>query len=354
MRRISVLIATISLFLSGLAITPANAASYDGTNGTVNCSAGGFFTITSNVVTGNTGCLGEIEIPNTVTSIAGHSFQDVRVNKVTFATPSAVTSIESFAFAGATIASLNFPASVTSIGPYAFGWQWTDAEFVDPVAIPTALTSVTFDAGSTLTTLGRSAFAPNTNLRAITLPSTLTTLGPEVFDGDTSLAEITFLGSEPTLEEIGIPLASNAFRGLPLTAKVNVPWNATGFTPNGEGKWNGLTVVRGQDPAIAIEAARVAAAQASAADLASRTITAKKKYVAKPLATEVGVTIVSSKAKVSISVSRGSKRVCTKSGSKLKTLKAGSCLVTFTVQEPKPKGGKKPKATKTVKTLVVQ
>jgi hypothetical protein len=28
--------------------------------------------------------------------------------------------------------------------------------------------------------------------------------------------------------------------------------------------------------------------------------------------------------------------------------------VTFTVQEPKPKKGKKPKATKTVKTLVVQ
>ena len=43
-----------------------------------------------------------------------------------------------------------------------------------------------------------------------------------------------------------------------------------------------------------------------------------------------------------------------KSGSKLKTLKAGNCVVTFTVQEPKPKKGKKPKATKTVKTLVVQ
>ena len=105
------------------------------------------------------------------------------------------------------------------------------------------------------------------------------------------------------------------------------------------------------DPAIAIEAARVAAAQA---ELASRTVSAKKKYAVKPLAARTGVTIISSKAKVSISIAKMSKRNCTKSGSSLKTLKAGNCVVTFTVQEPKPKGGKKPKATKTVKTLVVQ
>jgi hypothetical protein len=39
---------------------------------------------------------------------------------------------------------------------------------------------------------------------------------------------------------------------------------------------------------------------------------------------------------------------------KLKTLKAGKCVVSFTVQEPKPKKGKQPKATKTTKTLVVK
>ena len=71
------------------------------------------------------------------------------------------------------------------------------------------------------------------------------------------------------------------------------------------------------------------------------------------MASKTGVTIVSSKVKVSISVAKPSKSVCAKSGSKLKTLRAGSCVVIFTVQEPKPKGGKKPKATKSVKTFVV-
>ena len=97
-----------------------------------------------------------------------------------------------------------------------------------------------------------------------------------------------------------------------------------------------------------------AAAQAAAAELASRTVGAKKKIAAKSLAQQTGVVIVSPKAKVSFKVAKSSKKVCTKSGSKLKTLSAGTCVVTFTVQEPKPKKGKKPKATKTVKTFVVQ
>lgn len=80
----------------------------------------------------------------------------------------------------------------------------------------------------------------------------------------------------------------------------------------------------------------------------------KKKHTAKSLAAKTCITTVSPKAKVSISVSKTSKKVCTKSGSKLKTVKAGNCVVTFTVQEPKPKKGKKPEATKTVKTLIIQ
>jgi hypothetical protein len=84
------------------------------------------------------------------------------------------------------------------------------------------------------------------------------------------------------------------------------------------------------------------------------TVVAKKTYAVRSLVKTVGLTNVSTKAIISISVAKSSKRICTKSGSKLKTLKAGNCIVTFTVQEPKPKKGKKPKATKTVKTLVVQ
>ena len=97
-----------------------------------------------------------------------------------------------------------------------------------------------------------------------------------------------------------------------------------------------------------------AVATAKAADLAARTIAAKKKYVVKTLAKRVKVPITSTKATVVLTVSKSSKKICVMSGAKLKTLKAGKCIVTFTVQEPKSKSGKKPKAKKTVKTLVVK
>jgi uncharacterized repeat protein (TIGR02543 family) len=95
-------------------------------------------------------------------------------------------------------------------------------------------------------------------------------------------------------------------------------------------------------------------AQAAAADLAARTVGTKKSFPAKSLAANIGIKNVSPKAKVTFSIAKSSKKVCSKSGSKIKTLSVGNCVVTFTVQEPKPKKGKKPKATKTVKTLLVQ
>jgi hypothetical protein len=94
--------------------------------------------------------------------------------------------------------------------------------------------------------------------------------------------------------------------------------------------------------------------QTSVVVTATPTIAAKKTFTAKYLAANVGVTLKSKKAIVSISVSKTSKKVCAKFGSKLKTLKAGNCVVTFTVQEPKPKKGNKPKATTTTKTLIVK
>ncbi|NBX51012.1 hypothetical protein EBT25_14045 [bacterium] len=94
--------------------------------------------------------------------------------------------------------------------------------------------------------------------------------------------------------------------------------------------------------------------QVPALTIATNVVVANKTYAARSLVKTVGLSHISSKANVSISVAKSSKKSCTTSGSKLKTLKAGNCVVTFTVQEPKPKGGKKPKATKTVKTLVVQ
>ena len=127
---------------------------------------------------------------------------------------------------------------------------------------------------------------------------------------------------------------------------------------NAYAKWTEIPVLPEQPPSDNPPATNTPSvdliAQAAAADLATRTVQAKSKFSGKALASRVGVSIVSPKAKVTFSVSKASKKICAKSGSSLKTLTAGNCIVTFTVQEPKPKKGKKPKATKTIKTLVVK
>lgn len=84
------------------------------------------------------------------------------------------------------------------------------------------------------------------------------------------------------------------------------------------------------------------------------TVATKKTYTARTLAKRVGIKIVSPKAHVIMTVASSSKKNCAIVAAKLKTLKAGKCVVTLTVQEPKPAKGKQPKATKTVKTLVIQ
>lgn len=102
-------------------------------------------------------------------------------------------------------------------------------------------------------------------------------------------------------------------------------------------------------------AAKAAAAKAAAAkDLKARTISVKKSYVPFALSKQVGVKVISSKAKVTMTVASSSKKNCAVVAGKLKTLKAGNCVVSITVQEPKPAKGKQPKATKTTKTLVVK
>jgi uncharacterized repeat protein (TIGR02543 family) len=94
--------------------------------------------------------------------------------------------------------------------------------------------------------------------------------------------------------------------------------------------------------------------QAQVVGATPETVSAKQKYSTKSLAAQAGVVMVSKNATVSVSVAKESKKVCAKSGSNIKTLKPGNCVLIFTIQEPKPKKGKKPKATKSVKTLVVQ
>jgi hypothetical protein len=83
-------------------------------------------------------------------------------------------------------------------------------------------------------------------------------------------------------------------------------------------------------------------------------ITLNKTYAANSLAKKFGVNIMSPKATVTLSIAKSSLKTCALAKTALKTLRRGNCVVTFTVQEPLSKNGKKSKATKTTKLLVVQ
>ena len=94
----------------------------------------------------------------------------------------------------------------------------------------------------------------------------------------------------------------------------------------------------------------VTVVEAAPAAVYAPTLKEKKSVTSKTLASGLAMAIPA-KAKVAVKRASASKKACRVSGTKIVGIKAGSCLVTVTVQGPKPKKGKKPAAV--VKTVVV-
>jgi hypothetical protein len=185
----------------------ANAAPYDsGTKtGDVSCTGGGYFSVASGVVTGNTVCIGvpvipvgvtsfsdsafassritEINIPNSVTSIGRYGLNSIgTLNTVTFEANSRLTSIGYAAFAySSNLTAINIPKSVTTIGPGAFYGT-------------TLLNAVTFEAGSSLTSIDVDAFS-SSGLTSIAIPAGVTSIGGNAFYGTTALTTYTYCGT---------------------------------------------------------------------------------------------------------------------------------------------------------------
>ena len=302
------------------------------------------FTVTDGVVSDGSSCAGTIKIPDGVISIGNNAFENATaLTAVTFGPGSVLVSIGNQAFKGTTSLTnitvdvgTELIASPTSVR--------SNKVSTTSVRATSITSSINFPAS--LTSIGDYAFSGATSITSITIPASVTSIGEYAFSGATALANFYFLGNKPTI-------GTNAFSNVALGGKALITPAATGFGPPGtSAALNGLVVeVVGATPAVVVDNS---AALAAAAELASRTISKKKLYVVKTLAKRVGIKIVSSKATVSLSVSKTSKQICVFAKSKLSTLKAGNCIVTFTVQEPTPKKGKKPTAKKTVKTLVVK
>ena len=109
-------------------VSPAHATSHVPAYGTYLCTTGvqsiatPNFTITAGVVSSGSSCAGAVVIPAGVTSIGAFTFYGTTaLTSVTFAAGSTLTSIGDYAFYNATaLTSITIPASVTSIGTSAF------------------------------------------------------------------------------------------------------------------------------------------------------------------------------------------------------------------------------------------
>ena len=333
------------------------------------------YRIIDGVVTLGSNCAGSVVIPAGVRMIGGNAFLGATsLSSVEFGSGNALVSIESNAFKGASSLTdirqtleMDNTASPTSVR--------TNKVSTTSVRATAVSTGINFP--TSLVSIGDYAFSGATSLTSVTIPASVTSIGDSAFADATALVSVYFLGNKPTV-------GTNTFSNIASGAKAYVAPGATGFDALGTtSPLNGLIVeVVGATPTPVVDAPTPvtsttapvvnnsntiietatpaapvvddSAVRAAEADLVARTIGKKKSYVVKTLAKRVGIKIVSSKATVSLTVSKTSKKICVFAKSKLSTLKAGKCIVTFTVQEPTPKKGKKPKAKKTAKTLVVK
>jgi hypothetical protein len=171
-----------------------------------------------------------IQIPANVTSIGKSAFADLNsLKSVTFAAPSSLLTIESDAFSWSSLTTITIPASVTSIGENAFSgtsivsipfasprnallviedYAFSNATKLSSIQIPssvisigqgafnyaTSLASVTFEAPSSLKTIGNFAFA-GTKIKTLQIPVSVLSVEELAFAQANSLNSITFLGS---------------------------------------------------------------------------------------------------------------------------------------------------------------
>jgi uncharacterized repeat protein (TIGR02543 family) len=282
--------------------------------------------------------------------------------------PGTVTSVGIGAFMNSSLTSVVIPASVTTLRYYAFrgNTSLTTVTFAGNPPGPSNETNVFMNVTATVHFSQAKATAWNAKLAEYDDQWTnLTTSTGNVYNFFNNGG--SGIESTPQLKPTGNSDANRWIAPTPTATRSGYAFAGWNSQENGLGEAYspGSTYANLGDLNLYAQWTLIQSASSPASTVDSPTqavgcssaltpLTKNKKHTAKSLAKQTCITTLSAKAKITMSVAKTSKKVCTKSGSKLKTLKAGNCVVTFTVQEPKPKKGKKPKPTKTVKTLVVQ
>lgn len=256
--------------------TPSHAA-------TVNCSVSGSFTINGTVADSSTNdCAGTVEIPSYVTQIANSAFAQRNVTGVSFAPNGALTTISSNAFYMSKLTSVVIPNTVTTIDYAAFYHipELTSLTFapgsqlsfignsafyftgITSVVIPASvvtldqgafagwptlslgLRSVTFEPGSSLTTIGITAFNAS-YFSSVTLPSGVTSIGRLAFADSPSLTSIVFTGNAPATVDTEAFIRTGDSQNIRAIRESNL----TGYGADGA-IWKGLLVSAPDVPCV--------------------------------------------------------------------------------------------------------
>lgn len=163
-----------------------------------------------------------LTIPASVKTIGYGAFSqdwevDNALTSITFEQNSQLASIGDYAFFGMNaLTGIVIPKSVKTIGVQSF------ATFGYDFAAPMSFTSVTFEAGSQLTSIGRKAFEHQRSLTEIVIPASVTSIGDDAFMWTRRLSSLTFAPNSQ-LRSIG----DYAFENSRSIVSVTIPASVT-------------------------------------------------------------------------------------------------------------------------------
>ena len=161
------------------------------------------------LITCPTSKIGSYAIPSTVTSIESWAFYNcIGLTSVTI--PSSVTSIADYAFNSCSgLTSFTIPTSVTSIAK----WTFNGCSGLTSITIPASVTSI-----------GEGAFAYCSSLTSVTIPSSVTSIGIVVFANCSKLTSIYAWSATP----VDLNASYSVFLNVPTgTCVLHVPVGAT-------------------------------------------------------------------------------------------------------------------------------